>query len=122
MAMYIPLFTPCYLRKLEAGPTAPYIISLDEAIAGVDDQNISALFSIIEELDFDQMMNSQVLSGDDPTVTSLSICELVRPKNADFVTVIRYIWDGQTRKLVIDDDIDDPSEKELFLTTPTPGQ
>src|SRR5690625_2052553 len=122
MAMYIPLFTACYSRYLEAEPTAPYIISLDEAFAGVDDENISALFNIIEELDFDYMMNSQVLWGDYPTVTSLSICELVRPKNADFVTVIRYMWDGQTRKLVIDDDIDDPSEKELFLTTPTPGQ
>ena len=29
---------------------------------------------------------------------------LVRPKNADFVTVIRYEWDGKQRSLVIDAD------------------
>lgn len=100
MAMYIPLFTACYSRYLEADPTAPYIISLDEAFAGVDDENISAMFRIVEELGFDYIMNSQILWGDYDTVSALSICELIRPKNADFVSVIRYAWDGKTRKLI----------------------
>ncbi len=100
MAMYIPLFTACYSRYLEADEKAPYIISLDEAFAGVDDENISSMFRIVEELGFDYMMNSQVLWGDYSTVSSLAISELVRPKNADFVTVIRYEWDGHERKLV----------------------
>ncbi|GAE94832.1 hypothetical protein JCM21714_4026 [Gracilibacillus boraciitolerans JCM 21714] len=40
-------------------------------------------------------MNSQVLwGGDYDTIHQLSICELIRPKNADFVSVIRYYWDG----------------------------
>src|SRR5699024_10628729 len=34
MAMYIPLFTACYSRYLEANAAAPYIVSLDEAFAG----------------------------------------------------------------------------------------
>jgi len=103
MAMYIPLFTACYSRYLEAEPTAPYIISLDEAFAGVDDDNISVMFRIVEELGFDYIMNSQILWGDYDTVSALSICELIRPKNADFVSVIRYVWDGKTRKLVGDE-------------------
>lgn len=45
MAMYIPLFTACYSRYLEAADTAPYIITLDEAFAGVDEDNISVMFS-----------------------------------------------------------------------------
>src|SRR5699024_4755495 len=94
MAMYIPLFTACYSRYLEADKAAPYIISLDEAFAGVDDDNISVMFKIVEELGFDYIMNSQVLWGDYDTVSALSICELVRPKNASYVTVIRYLWDG----------------------------
>ncbi|WP_106496595.1 TIGR02680 family protein [Lentibacillus sp. Marseille-P4043] len=104
MAMYIPLFTACYSRYLEADETAPYIISLDEAFAGVDEDNISVMFRIVEELGFDYMMNSQVLWGDYETIPSLSICELVRPKNKDFVTVIRYHWDGNKRSLVVDDE------------------
>jgi len=107
MAMYIPLFTACYSRYLEADRAAPYIISLDEAFAGVDDDNISVMFRIVEELGFDYIMNSQVLWGDYDTVSSLSICELVRPKNASFVSVIRYEWDGNVRKLVVDDGLDE---------------
>ncbi|GAA0446863.1 TIGR02680 family protein [Lentibacillus halophilus] len=104
MAMYIPLFTACYSRYMEAADTAPYIISLDEAFAGVDENNIREMFEIVEELGFDYIMNSQVLWGDYDTVTSLSICELIRPKNDDFVSVIRYQWDGNKRHLVMDRD------------------
>ena len=103
MAMYIPLFTACYSRYLEADPAAPYIISLDEAFAGVDDDNISVMFRLVEQLGFDYIMNSQFLWGDYDTVSALSICELIRPKNANFVSVIRYVWDGKTRKLVTDE-------------------
>ncbi|MDQ0219233.1 TIGR02680 family protein [Peribacillus cavernae] len=99
MAMYIPLFTAAYSRYQEADPAAPYIISLDEAFAGVDENNIRDMFEVVEELGFNYIMNSQALWGDYDTVSNLAICELVRPKNADFVTVIRYIWDGQTKYL-----------------------
>ncbi|TCP29990.1 uncharacterized protein (TIGR02680 family) [Scopulibacillus darangshiensis] len=100
MAMYIPLFTAAYSRYQEADEAAPYIISLDEAFAGVDEMNIRDMFEVVEELDFNYIMNSQALWGDYDTVSELSICELVRPKNADFVTVIHYHWDGHTRRYV----------------------
>lgn len=104
MAMYIPLFTACYSRYSEADRAAPYIISLDEAFAGVDEDNISVMFAIVEELGFDYIMNSQVLWGDYETISALSICELIRPKNQDYVTVIRYYWDGNKRSLVTGDE------------------
>ncbi|MCM3727758.1 TIGR02680 family protein [Neobacillus cucumis] len=103
MAMYIPLFTAAYSRYKEAGDMAPFIISLDEAFAGVDENNIRDMFEVVEQLGFNYIMNSQALWGDYDTISSLSICELVRPKNADFVTVIRYQWDGKKRSLVLDD-------------------
>ncbi|MDW2797962.1 hypothetical protein RZO55_10285, partial [Clostridium boliviensis] len=77
-------------------------ISLDEAFAGVDENNIRDMFDLLEELDFDYIMNSQALWGDYDTVSSLSICELVRPKNAPYVTVIRYRWNGKERLLQAD--------------------
>ncbi|MDG5789882.1 TIGR02680 family protein [Evansella sp. AB-P1] len=95
MAMYIPLFTACYSRYQEADEGAPYIISLDEAFAGVDENNIREMFEIVEHLGFNYIMNSQVLWGDYDTISKLAICELVRPKNADFVSVINYQWDGK---------------------------
>nr|WP_144924661.1 TIGR02680 family protein [Paenibacillus bovis] len=95
MAMYIPLFTACYSRYQEAEEGAPYIISLDEAFAGVDENNIREMFEVVEQLGFNYIMNSQVLWGDYDTISQLAVCELVRPKNADFVSVIRYYWDGK---------------------------
>ncbi|MDQ0163621.1 uncharacterized protein (TIGR02680 family) [Bacillus alveayuensis] len=103
MAMYIPLFSAAYSRYQEASLDAPYIISLDEAFAGVDENNIRDMFELVEELGFNYIMNSQALWGDYDTVSSLSICELVRPKNAPFVTVIRYFWNGSQRKLLMDE-------------------
>lgn len=100
MAMYIPLFTAAYSRYKEADPMAPYIISLDEAFAGVDDQNIRDMFEVVEQLGFNYIMNSQAIWGDCDTVPSLAIAELVRPKNADYVTVLNYRWNGKERVLI----------------------
>ncbi len=103
MAMYIPLFAAAYSRYQEAGDDAPYIISLDEAFAGVDENNIRNLFGLVEQLGFNYIMNSQALWGDYDTVPALSICELVRPRNASFVTVIHYRWNGRVKQLMVDD-------------------
>jgi uncharacterized protein (TIGR02680 family) len=106
MAMYIPLFSAVYARYESAAQDAPRVVSLDEAFAGVDDTNIKDMFRLMEDLKFNFIINSQVLWGDYDTVPELSICELVRPKNANFVTVIRYIWDGKKRMLKYDVDED----------------
>lgn len=107
MAMYIPLFTAAYSRYKEAGDMAPFIISLDEAFAGVDENNIRDMFEVVEQLGFNYIMNSQALWGDYDTISSLAICELVRPKNADYVTVIRYQWDGKQKSLVFEESIEE---------------
>lgn len=107
MAMYIPLFTAAYSRYKEAGDMAPFIISLDEAFAGVDENNIRDMFEVVEQLGFNYIMNSQALWGDYDTISSLAICELVRPKNADYVTVIRYQWNGKQKSLVFEESIEE---------------
>ena len=99
MSMYIPLFSAAYSRYGEARPDAPKVISLDEAFAGVDENNIREMFALVEQLSFNYIMNSQALWGDYDTVRSLAVCELVRPKNAPFVSVVRYHWDGRVRTL-----------------------
>lgn len=100
MAMYVPLFSAVYARYENGRKDCPRIISLDEAFAGVDSNNIRDMFRLLEELNLNFVINSQVLWGDYDTVPSLSICELIRPNNADVVSVIRYQWDGNIRTLV----------------------
>jgi uncharacterized protein (TIGR02680 family) len=104
MAMYVPLFSAVYARYEGARKDCPRIISLDEAFAGVDENNIRDMFRLLEELKLNFIINSQILWGDYDTVPALSICELIRPNNADFVTVIRYHWNGKVRVLMLDEE------------------
>lgn len=100
MAMYVPLFAAVYARYEGGRQDCPRVISLDEAFAGVDENNIKDMFRLLNELKLNYVINSQVLWGDYDTVPSLSICELVRPNNANFVTVIRYRWNGKVKQLI----------------------
>lgn len=100
MTMYIPLFS-ALAAKYEAGrKDAPLIIALDEAFAGVDENNIENMFELIRNFKFDYIMNSQVLWGDYPSVKSLAIYELFRPENAPFVTIVAYEWNGIIKRMV----------------------
>lgn len=100
ISMYLPLYTAVFARYQDAGRNAPRIIALDEAFAGVDELNIAEQFKAIEQLGFNYMMNSQALFGDYATVSALNIYELIRPKDADFVSVIAYHWNGRERQLI----------------------
>src|SRR5699024_7870869 len=98
MAMYVPLFSAVNARYQGGRKVCPRIISLDEAFAGVDEQNIRDMFRLLNELDLGYIINSQILWGDYDTVPSLSISELYRPDNANFVSVLRYHWDGKVKE------------------------
>ena len=101
MAMYIPLFAAVTSKFQSASESAPRIISLDEAFAGVDDTNIRDMFRILTELDLEYVINSQVLWGEYDTIPSLAINELISDPETMVVTVIRYQWNGNKRELII---------------------
>lgn len=101
MAMYVPLFSAVFARYEGARKDCLRLISLDEAFAGVDEKNIRDMFRLLNDLNLDYMINSQILWGDYDTVPSLAISELIRPDNADFITVIRYYWNGRVKELVV---------------------
>ena len=98
MAMYVPLFAAVNAQYQKAiKEDHPRVIALDEAFAGVDEKNIASMFKMVEELDFDYIMNSQALWGCYQTVKKLRISELLRPLNANYVTVINYLWNGKEK-------------------------
>lgn len=100
MAMYVPLFAAVNAQYQKAeNRDHPRIIALDEAFAGVDDKNISSMFKLVEDMDFDYIMNSQALWGCFETVPALRISELLRPLNSQVITVIHYTWNGHERVL-----------------------
>lgn len=103
MAMYVPLFSAVVAKYAGARGDAPKLISLDEAFAGVDEMNIRDMFRLMVEFEFNFMLNSQILWGDYDTVPALAIYQLIRPENVKFVSVIRYLWNGRKKVLVIEE-------------------
>lgn len=101
-SMYIPLFASVYAKFNLAKDNSLRIIALDEAFAGVDEENIREMFGILKYLNLNFIINSQVLWGDYDTIEDLSICELVRPLNSSVVTVERYRWNGKYKELIND--------------------
>ncbi len=122
MAMYIPLFAAVYSRYSDSRPDSPKIISLDEAFAGVDDENMRDMFELLTQLDFDYIMTSQVLWGCYDTVPELSVYELYRPGDAEFVTLIRYHWNGIRRTLVDDMAAEAASDAAATAEMPEEGE
>jgi len=106
LAMYVPLFASIYAKMNSAKTTALRLVALDEAFAGVDDQNIRDAFRIISELDLDYVMTSQILWGDFDTNKNVAISELHRPQNSDTVSILRYKWNGNKRILMTNGDED----------------
>ena len=100
MAMYVPLFSAVAAKYQGGSSDAPCLISLDEAFAGVDNRNIRDMFRLMAEFKFDFIINSQVLWGDCDTLDALAIYQLIRPENARFVTVMPYIWNGNVREML----------------------
>lgn len=99
MAMYVPLFASVSAQYQKGGASCPKLLALDEAFAGVDDQNISAMFELMGILDFDYIINSQALWGCYACVADLDIAEMHHPPGASVVTILRYHWNGRQRTL-----------------------
>lgn len=99
LSMYVPLFSAVAAKFESAREDAPLLIALDEAFAGVDENNIDNMFALITKFGFDYIMNSQVLWGDYTSCPSLAIYELFRPNNAPFITVVAYIWNGHSKSV-----------------------
>lgn len=102
MAMYIPLFCAVTSRYNGSAADSPKLISLDEAFAGVDDDNVRDMFELLTQMELDFMMTSQVLWGCYDTVPGLAIYEIVRPQGAEDVDVIPYTWNGKVKSTNFD--------------------
>ena len=100
IAMYVPLFSGIYAKFNAARSDAPRIIALDEAFAGVDDDNILDCFRILNDMELDYVMTSQILWGDYQTIKHLAISELHHLAGSDVVSILKYKWDGIKRSLI----------------------
>ncbi|MDR2904272.1 MAG: hypothetical protein LBU77_07180 [Clostridiales bacterium] len=100
MAMYIPLFAAVNARYERADSKCPRVICMDEAFAGISDDNKRRLFTLLRDMNLEYILNSQELWGTYEEVDSLNIYELFREPSDKFVTITKYHWDGVRRTYV----------------------
>jgi len=105
LAMFIPILAAVYARYNAARPDAPRLVGIDEAFAGVDEQNIREMFRFLVELGFSWIMTSEKLWGVSDTLPACSTYELVKG-DGSVVTPVWFVWDGR----VLDDALNGPRE------------
>jgi len=105
LGLTVPLFAAVasfYGRSEEA--TAPRLILLDEAFAGIDDAARAHCMALIREFDLDFIITSEREWACYAELPGVSICQLQRREDVDAVYVSRWTWDGKAKKQQSDPD------------------
>jgi uncharacterized protein (TIGR02680 family) len=100
LTVTLPLFAAASAHYRSAQPTAPRLVLLDEAFAGVDDDARAKCMGLLATFDLDFVMTSEREWGCYPTVPGLAIHQLSRREGIDAVHVTRWEWDGRARTRV----------------------
>ena len=100
LAVTIPLFAAASAHYGSAAATAPRLVLLDEAFAGVDDDSRAKCMGLLTQFDLDFVMTSEREWGCYPEVPGLSILQLTRREGIDAVHLSRWQWDGRRRERV----------------------
>jgi uncharacterized protein (TIGR02680 family) len=99
LAASVPLFAAASAHyKSASNPSAPRLIALDEAFAGVDDDSRAKCLGLLATFDMDVVMTSEREWGCYPQVPGLGICQLARHDGIDAVLVTPWLWDGRERR------------------------
>jgi hypothetical protein len=98
-ATLVPLLAALEVRcrAFGAASPAPRLIALDEAFAGVDEENTEALFHTLAAFDMSWVMTSEKLTGSSPALRGAMTAVLtkaVRPHAPSVVAVHYLVWDG----------------------------
>jgi uncharacterized protein (TIGR02680 family) len=99
LGLTVPLFAAVasfYGQASDA--TAPRLILLDEAFAGIDDAARAHCMSLIREFDLDFIITSEREWACYAELPGVSICQLQRKEGVDAVHVSRWTWDGKAKR------------------------
>jgi uncharacterized protein (TIGR02680 family) len=98
LALTLPRFAAAAAHYRSAAKTAPRLVMLDEAFAGIDPTMRAQCLGVLTQFDLDVIMTSELEWGCYPTVPSLAIYHLTTLAAIDAVAATRWIWNGRERK------------------------
>jgi hypothetical protein len=98
LALTLPRFAAAAAHYKSAAKTAPRLVMLDEAFAGIDPTMRAQCMGVLTQFDLDVIMTSEQEWGCYRTVPSLAIYHLTTMPGLDAVAATRWIWDGREKR------------------------
>lgn len=111
VTLHLPLFAAAAAHYARADSSAPRLIALDEAFAGIDESMRGELMALTVLFDLDVILTGHELWGAYAEVPSIAVHDLLRRPPAEGVSVLSLHWNGHS--LDADSAID-------FTTNPEP--
>lgn len=97
VALHLPLFAAAAAHYESALPTAPRLILLDEAFAGIDEGMRGRIMALLVEFKLDFLITSHDEWGCYAELPGLAIYQLYRDPALRGILAIRFVWDGRRR-------------------------
>ena len=98
LALTLPRFAAAAAHYRSAAATAPRLVMLDEAFAGIDPTMRAQCMGVLTQFDLDVLMTSEQEWGCYPTVPALAIYHLTTLPGIDAVGATRWVWNGREKR------------------------
>jgi uncharacterized protein (TIGR02680 family) len=98
LALTLPRFAAAAAHYRSAATTAPRLVMLDEAFAGIDPTMRAQCMGVLTQFDLDVLMTSEQEWGCYPTVPALAIYHLTTLPGLDAVAASRWLWNGREKR------------------------
>ncbi|HEX6863021.1 MAG TPA: TIGR02680 family protein, partial [Thermoanaerobaculia bacterium] len=95
VALHLPLFAAAAAHYRSARVTAPRVILLDEAFAGIDQGMRGRCMGLLVNLDLDFLMTSHEEWGCYEELPGVATYQLYREPGGDGVAAVRFVWNGR---------------------------
>lgn len=100
LALTLPRFAAAAAHYKGAAITAPRMVMLDEAFAGIDPTMRAQCLGVLTQFDLDVVMTSELEWGCYSTVPALAIYHLTTLPGLDAVGCTRWLWNGREKRQV----------------------
>jgi hypothetical protein len=91
---HLPLFAAVAGYYSSASPTAPHLLVLDEAFAGIDEDQRADCMGMLVDLDLDTVLANFGEWACYPEIPSVAVYHLERTPGRLGVAALRFVWDG----------------------------
>lgn len=95
VSLHLPLFAAAAAHYASARATAPRLIVLDEAFAGIDEAMRGRLMGLLVDFDLDFVMTSYDEWGTYQELPRVAVYQLYRDPDQTGVAAVRFVWDGK---------------------------